>query len=167
MRFTNLLTKGLLGGCLIGALGTVMPETLFFSELEAQTIISGGATPLPHVWPTVGCLGAYSLAKPAWLVAIGLAKLVAITITVLAGYRGGFIFPFMFAGLALGTGFAAFLSAYVCSKRAPPHARLAWRAQSTPPSRAQCWRPPSCSRALRGAPTASPPSSSPRSSRCK
>ena len=91
----------------------MMPETLFWGELEAQTIIGGGATPLPHVWPTVGCLGAYSLAKPAWLVAIGLAKLVAITITVLAGYRGGFIFPFMFAGLALGTGFATFLSAYV------------------------------------------------------
>jgi len=26
----------------------VLPETLFFSELEAQTVISGGATPLPH-----------------------------------------------------------------------------------------------------------------------
>jgi len=33
---------------------------------------------------------------------------VAITITVLAGYRGGFIFPFMFAGLALGTRLATF-----------------------------------------------------------
>ena len=63
----------------------MMPETLFWGELEAQTIIGGGATPLAHVWPTVGWLGAYSLANPAWLVAIGLAKLVAITITVLAG----------------------------------------------------------------------------------
>ena len=52
----------------------MMPETLFWGELEAQTIIGGGATPLPHVWPTVGWLGAYSLAKPAWLVAIGLAS---------------------------------------------------------------------------------------------
>ena len=93
---------------MIGALGTMMPETLFWGELEAQTIIGGGATPVPHVWPTAGCLGAYSLASPAWLVAIGLAKLVAITITVLAGYRGGFIFPFMFAGLALGTRLATF-----------------------------------------------------------
>jgi len=32
----------------------MMPETLFWGELEAQTIIGGGATPLPHVWPTVG-----------------------------------------------------------------------------------------------------------------
>ena len=62
---------------------------------ESQTIISEGETPLMHAWPTVGVLGAYSLSDPFYLILIGLAKLVAISVTVLGGYRGGFIFPFM------------------------------------------------------------------------
>lgn len=55
------------------------------------------------MWPGVGALGEYSLTNPKWLLAIGLVKLFMISITVLAGYRGGFIFPFMFAGHAIGT----------------------------------------------------------------
>ena len=58
--------------------------------------------------PKVGFLGEYSLSDPTYLILIGLFKLVAISVTVLAGYRGGFIFPFMFAGLALGTRLATF-----------------------------------------------------------
>ena len=40
------------------------------------------------------------------LILVGCAKLVAIGVTVLAGYRGGFIFPFMVSGVAIGCGFA-------------------------------------------------------------
>ena len=98
--------KGLIGGTLIGAIGVFFPETLFWAEYEAQTIISRGAQPLAHVWPSVGVLGAYSLSDPTYLILIGIFKLVAISVTVLAGYRGGFIFPFMFAGHAIGTGLA-------------------------------------------------------------
>merc|ERR1719502_1055268 len=97
------ILKGFLGGAIIGACGMLLPEVLFWAEFEAQTIIDHGATPLPHVWPTVGALGPYSLSDPKWLIAIGLTKLFMISITVLAGYRGGFIFPFMFAGHAIGT----------------------------------------------------------------
>ena len=39
-------------------------------------------------------------------VLVGVAKLVAIMATVLAGYRGGFIFPFMNAGIAIGSALA-------------------------------------------------------------
>lgn len=98
------VVKGLLGGAIIGLIGALFPETLFWAEYEAQTIIDHGATPLPHVNPRVGIFGAYSLENPFVLFAIGIAKLVAISITVLAGYRGGFIFPFMFAGHTIGTG---------------------------------------------------------------
>ena len=100
------ITKGLIGGALIGTIGLLLPETLFWAEYEAQTIIDHGATKLPHVNPSIGALGEYSLSSPTVLFAIGIAKLVAISITVLAGYRGGFIFPFMFAGHSIGMGIA-------------------------------------------------------------
>jgi len=98
--------KGVVGGLLIGIIGAVFPETLFWAEAETQTVIDAGVTPLPHVWPTVGALGAYSLSDPRYLIAIGLLKLVAIGVSVLAGYRGGFIFPFMMAGNSLGSAFS-------------------------------------------------------------
>lgn len=106
------ITKGLLGGLIIGLIGILYPQTLFWAEFEAQTIIDGGATPLPHVFPQEGVLGAISLVDPAHLLGIGIAKLVAISITVLAGYRGGFIFPFMFAGHSIGTACFYFLAGY-------------------------------------------------------
>lgn len=96
------ILKGVVGGLLIGIIGALFPETLFWAESETQTILDAGATPLPHVWPDVGALGRYSLDGPAHLFAIGTLKLVAIGVSVLAGYRGGFIFPFMFAGNCLG-----------------------------------------------------------------
>lgn len=37
---------------------------------------------------------------------IGFAKLLTICLTVLSGFRGGFIFPLFFAGTAFGKGFA-------------------------------------------------------------
>merc|ERR1719502_840814 len=74
------IVKGLLGGLIIGSIGIIHPETLFWAEHEAQTIISHGEEPLPHVWPKEAVLGAY---------------------------RGGFIFPFMFAGHSIGLGLAA------------------------------------------------------------
>ena len=111
------IVKGFIGGLIIGSIGILFPETLFWAEFEAQTIITLGKEPLRHVWPTTGVLGAYDLADPAtgpyYLIAIGLAKLLAISITVLAGYRGGFIFPFMFAGHSLGMGFQILLAPYI------------------------------------------------------
>ena len=118
------IVKGLIGGAIIGGIGCLFPETLFWAEYEAQTIISLGETPLPHVSPTVGALGEYSLADPKILVAIGLAKLVAISITVLAGYRGGFIFPFMFAGHSVGTGIALYMQTLVTAHISPAAAAL-------------------------------------------
>ena len=74
---------------------------------------SHGATPLPHVNPKVGFLGEYSLSDPTYLILIGLFKLVAISFTVLAGYRGGFIFPFMFAGNSIGVALAILSKTYL------------------------------------------------------
>jgi len=118
------IVKGLIGGALIGLIGLTFPETLFWAEYEAQTIISAGATPLPHVNPRVGVLGEYSLTDPTILFAIGIAKLVAISFTVLAGYRGGFIFPFMFAGHSIGTGLALALEPVLGFPMSPAAAAL-------------------------------------------
>lgn len=107
------IVKGLIGGTIIGGIGMCLPETLFWAEYEAQSIIDHGATKLPHVNPSVGILGEYSLSDPIYLFAIGIAKLVAISVTVLAGYRGGFIFPFMFAGHSIGTGLSIALAGIV------------------------------------------------------
>merc|ERR1719454_1280768 len=73
------ILKGLLGGMIIGGCGVLFPETLFWAEFEAQTIISKGANPLPHVNPNVGIFGAYSLENPIVLFAIGIFKLLAIS----------------------------------------------------------------------------------------
>ena len=105
--------KGAIGGLIIGGIGAAFPETLFWAEYESQTIISHGATPLPHVNPKVGFLGEYSLSDPTYLILIGLFKLVAISFTVLAGYRGGFIFPFMFAGNSIGVALAILSKTYL------------------------------------------------------
>ena len=85
------IVKGFLGGLMIGTIGVLFPETLFWAEFETQTIISHGSIPLPHVRPAVGALGEYSLSDPLVLVTIGIMKLAAISFTVVAGYRGGFI----------------------------------------------------------------------------
>ena len=81
MRGTNLLrehllwrcdlssrhvAKGLVGGFLIGSIGVLHPETLFWAEHEAQAIIDHGSSRLPHVWPQQGVLGEYSLSNPRW-----------------------------------------------------------------------------------------------------
>merc|ERR1719326_2660213 len=118
------ILKGFLGGCIIGGLGVLYPETLFWAEYESQTIISHGNTALPHVNPKVGALGEYSLSDPFALTMIGLLKLFAISFTVLAGYRGGFIFPFMFAGHSVGTGIALYAQTLVAAHISPAAAAL-------------------------------------------
>ena len=102
------LLKGTVGGLLIGLIGALAPETLFWAENEAQRILDAGETPLPNLSEhlTVGMLGAFDLTNPLTLFFIGSLKMLVIAITVLAGYRGGFIFPFFFAGMCYGCGFA-------------------------------------------------------------
>lgn len=61
---------------------------------------------LTHVWPQSGVWGMGQFnggSYEGWLfLLIGIFKLLAISITVLSGMRGGFIFPLMFAGAAFG-----------------------------------------------------------------
>jgi len=99
------IIRATVGGTLVGCIGMLLPETMFWGELEAQTIIDLGASKLPHVRPTVGVFGSYPLALPGMLVCLAVVKLATICITNLAGYRGGLIFPLMFVGICLGQAF--------------------------------------------------------------
>lgn len=74
-----------LGGLSIGLIALVFPQTLFFGEKEIETIVETGAT-----------FGMMTL------LAIALAKMLAVACTLHSGFRGGFIFPLFYIGAAVG-----------------------------------------------------------------
>ena len=85
------------GGVAIGLIEGAVPDglgitTLFWSEFQIRQVlaVAGGAagTALPAVLGT--------------LVAVAVAKALAIGFTLHSGFRGGFIFPLFFIGAALG-----------------------------------------------------------------
>jgi len=96
--------KGLVGGLLLGLIGMVAPPVLFWGEAEAQRLVDPEQE-LPHVWPQIGVSG-HPIAHygAAGLFGVAFLKLLSICITILAGYRGGFIFPLMNAGIGIGVG---------------------------------------------------------------
>ena len=86
-HYTILLAT--LGGLAIGLLALAVPQTLFFGEKEIQTIVETGAT-----------LGL------AMLLVIGFTKMLAISVTLHSGFRGGFIFPLFYLGATFGCAIA-------------------------------------------------------------
>ncbi|HEY9907984.1 MAG TPA: chloride channel protein [Thermosynechococcaceae cyanobacterium] len=78
-----------LGGLSIGLIALAFPQTLFFGEKEIENIIENGST--------------YGVTL---LLLIGLAKMLAISCTLHAGFRGGFIFPLFYIGAAVGLAIA-------------------------------------------------------------
>ena len=94
--------RALFGGFGFITFGVLIPQTLFWSEGEIPVQANGSpASMLPHVWPTSGLLG-FESDSAAKSLLVGFAKLAAISFTVAGGLRGGFIFPLMFAGAAIG-----------------------------------------------------------------
>ena len=75
--------KTSLGGLLLGIIAYYLPITRYFGHHEINTLIDGQFT----LW---------------LLIVILLAKVLAITITVTSGWRGGFIIPLFFVGATLG-----------------------------------------------------------------
>jgi H+/Cl- antiporter ClcA len=94
--------RALLGCFVVVILAMLVPHTMFWGELEFQTIATmSPASTLNHIWPTTGLLG-FEMDSPFHAFIVGVAKLVAISFTVSGGYRGGYIFPAMASGAALG-----------------------------------------------------------------
>ena len=78
-----------LGGLSIGLIALAFPQTLFFGEKEIHTIVETGST--------------FGITM---LLAIAVAKMLAVACTLHSGFRGGFIFPLFYIGAAVGLAIA-------------------------------------------------------------
>ena len=78
-----------LGGVSIGLVALAFPQTLFFGEEQIHTIVETGST--------------FGIAL---LLAIALAKILAVACTLHSGFRGGFIFPLFYIGATVGLAIA-------------------------------------------------------------
>jgi H+/Cl- antiporter ClcA len=81
----HLIVRGLIGGLGLGIAGALLPLTLFSGEEQTHILIENAAT-----------IGAFML------IGLALVKLFATTLCLATGWKGGYIFPTMFAGTALG-----------------------------------------------------------------
>ncbi len=81
----HLIVRGLIGGLGLGIAGALLPLTLFSGEEQTAILIRDAAT--------LGVL---------LLIVLALVKLLITTLCLATGWKGGYIFPTMFAGTALG-----------------------------------------------------------------
>ncbi len=81
----RLVLRGLIGGLGMGIIGALLPLTLFSGEAETSDLIFYAA----EIGVTM-------------LIVLAIAKLFATSLLLATGWKGGYIFPIMFAGVALG-----------------------------------------------------------------
>jgi H+/Cl- antiporter ClcA len=81
----HLVLRGLLGGLAMGIIGALLPLTLFSGEEQTLDLINDAAE--------IGVL---------MLIVLALAKLFITALLLTTGWKGGYIFPIMFASVALG-----------------------------------------------------------------
>jgi H+/Cl- antiporter ClcA len=82
---THLVLRGVIGGLGMGIIGALLPLTLFSGEEGTTELIKGAAV-----------IGVGSL------LVLAICKLLATSLLLATGWKGGYIFPVMFAGVALG-----------------------------------------------------------------
>jgi H+/Cl- antiporter ClcA len=82
---THLVLRGVIGGLGMGIIGALLPLTLFSGEEGTTELIKGAAI-----------IGVGSL------LVLAIGKLLATSLLLATGWKGGYIFPVMFAGVALG-----------------------------------------------------------------
>ncbi len=81
----RVVLRGVIGGLGMGIIGALLPLTLFSGEEQTAELITQAAE--------IGV---------AMLIVIGLVKLFATSLLLATGWKGGYIFPIMFASVALG-----------------------------------------------------------------
>jgi H+/Cl- antiporter ClcA len=81
----RVVLRGLLGGLGMGIIGALWPLTLFSGEAETADLIAHAAE--------IGVV---------MLIVLALVKLFATSLLLATGWKGGYIFPIMFASIALG-----------------------------------------------------------------
>ena len=82
---SHLILRGFIGGLGLGIAGALLPLILFSGEAETAELIKHSAE--------IGVL---------MLIVLALVKLLITTLCLATGWKGGYIFPTMFAGTALG-----------------------------------------------------------------
>jgi H+/Cl- antiporter ClcA len=81
----HVVLRGLLGGLAMGIIGALLPLTLFSGEDQTADLILHAAE--------IGVV---------MLVVLAVVKLFAASLLLSTGWKGGYIFPIMFSGVALG-----------------------------------------------------------------
>ncbi len=81
----RLVLRGLLGGLAMGIIGALLPLTLFSGEEQTVDLV--------HHYAEIGVL---------MLIVLGVAKLFVTSLLLATGWKGGYIFPIVFAAVALG-----------------------------------------------------------------
>jgi H+/Cl- antiporter ClcA len=81
----RVVLRGLIGGLGMGIIGALLPLTLFSGESETTDLITHAVE--------IGVV---------MLIVLGLLKLFATSLLLATGWKGGYIFPIMFASVALG-----------------------------------------------------------------
>ena len=81
----HVVLRGLLGGLAMGVIGALLPLTLFSGEEQTADLITHAAE--------IGVL---------MLIMLAVAKLLATSLLLTTGWKGGYVFPIMFASVALG-----------------------------------------------------------------
>jgi len=81
----HVVWRGLIGGVGMGIIGVLLPLTLFSGEEQTAELIQQAAE--------IGF---------GMLIVLAISKLLATSLLLATGWKGGYIFPIMFAGVALG-----------------------------------------------------------------
>lgn len=93
LRRKNLhILNAVLGGLVLGVIGTVLPMTMFSGGNEIQAMQYE-----------------YLQYTPYLLILIGVVKLFLTNVCIESGWRGGHFFPVIFSGLSIGYGFSIIL----------------------------------------------------------
>ncbi len=82
---THLILRGLIGGIGLGIAGALLPLTLFSGEEQTIELINTA--------PEIGV---------ATLIALAVVKALVTCLCLATGWKGGYVFPIMFVGVALG-----------------------------------------------------------------
>ena len=85
----NTVLRCVIGGLALGAIGTLLPLTMFSGEHEIESILTEGAS-----------LGAVTL------LVIAVAKMFLTNVCIASGLKGGHFFPVIFSGIAAGYAFS-------------------------------------------------------------
>jgi H+/Cl- antiporter ClcA len=81
----HLVLRGVIGGLGMGIIGALLPLTLFSGEEQSVDLVM--------LAPSIGF---------GMLILLAFSKLLATSLLLASGWKGGYIFPIMFAGIALG-----------------------------------------------------------------